>query len=162
MLEHLIKIVIEVARARDSCGVMAYAMQRAADLGLRLSSVLPSGESAASTQPLPLEPPPAVKELFSSAVPCYMRVLSNGRTWSLPNPAFSEWIVTRGGGGSEYASFSPAKLLAFLESDRDRQRMLGLVSSALLAQLHPTADGASFGADARGDEPFNLAFNEGQ
>jgi len=163
VLEELVRIVVEVACARDHCGLMSYAMKRAHDLGLRLSTVLPTDARAKPCAVLhpPFELPPIVMELFGPGRLCYMRVMSDGKTWSVPNPSFAQWVASRGGNQEAFASFSPTKMIDLMESDHDRHRLLSLISQTLLAPLVPAGNGTLI-AEVKGDAPIDMRFKEGE
>jgi uncharacterized membrane protein YgcG len=137
VVEHLVKMVVEVATNADRTELMSFAMQRAAALGLQLSRVLPGtgGKSCTSGAPSDVTPPAAAMELFNAGAPCYMRILiSGGRTWNLANAAFKRDIMDE---DEAFETLSPTKILGVLEGTNDRKRLLQLIALALQTKLRP-------------------------
>jgi len=151
-------IVLDVAQARDCCGLTAFAMQSAHQLGFPLSEVKPKEGLIACTSPLPVAIPPAVSDLFNSPCMVYVRAMSETKYWSIPNPHFAEYAVQRGADKVPdlYSHSSPAELIALmLDSDADRQRLLQVCSQALVSPLSPL-DATSAVAQAQAEEHFSL------
>ena len=153
VLEQLVQIVSEVALIRDHCGIMSYAMTMANNLGLRLSRILPSALLTPAAAVPPFEMPREVAALFESGCPCIMRAVSGGRTWCLPNPAFTHniWVPD----AACFQSLSPTKMLNLVEDPQERRRILGLIAQTLLAKPYPTGEGETLCAEKCGSSPIH-------
>jgi len=160
VLEQVLKMVAEVARNSDSCGLMSYAMAKAHELGVTLSRVLPSSETNVSTHAPNFKPPAAAMELYDQPLTaCYMRIFSGGRTWSLANAAFKREITAD---DASFATFSPTKMLTVLERAADRRLLLSCISETLQGQLQPIpATAGVYMTESHADRPVDVRVRAG-
>jgi len=167
LMEFMVKVLVEVSVLRDHCGLMSFAMQRACELGLSLSKLLPWNNNKAlpapgsrpADLPLPVAPPPAVMQLVEAPTSCFVRIISDMKPWTMPNAICKAWLEAR---DTETTSFDvPLKIMGFLESDEERHRMLRLLAKPAQAQMQLLADGTRL-VEVQDDVPFNLPFRPGE